>query len=606
MALECGAGSTEYGRNATEQALDDPLGVANQYAGDTWTLEHSTVGPAGPWTPANLVELGDQQTDCVGDNSGAAFSQGGAAAGLAVLAYDVGLTPDTDYWYRWTHVSGNTEVGSQFVCGPTRTAAIPTDTLCLGNGDPTDTTLEAQFAVSAPANGGFNILQDCNTDTVIWEIATVPGGPYTAEPSEDVTGFSPSHTFTGLTAGANYFVRARVSDAQGNEFLVTDECPYTTTGGGGAPVCGPTNPESDPEDVPIGPLVIPATGDITSYASAGLPPGIVVDPDTGVLSGTPTTPGVYNVTNTVTGPGGECESTFVWTITAAVDPGDGPTPVVLDPCQIAPSVTVEPAECEEPLYGLKSVADVKPITDPHLENGAEWSPYDCEMAEGYCNKCTFPGDPKVYHEQGDLKKALPFGVYGSFKCSGPGWSLDKMQERARKNLELGQWRRIEREFIATLQNDNPVEPDTIDLTPATGAVPLAVGVAALEDWAGEFISCRPTLHLPRGVATLMAKENLLATGLDDVRMRTFIGSLVAAGGGYNNLGPDGTAAEDGTAWIYVTGTVRIWLGNVLDVTGAPDAKSIVDTQNNDLRALAERPVVAGHECGAAAININLC
>lgn len=280
--------------------------------------------------------------------------------------------------------------------------------------------------------------------------------------------------------------------------------------------------------------------------------------------------------------------------------------VTLDECQIAPGVHVEPADCEEPLYGLKSVADVQSIEDVHLENGAEWEPYDCEMAESYCNACTFPGDPKVYHEQGDPKKALPFAVYGSFKCSGPGWSLEEMQRRAEKNLELGEWRRIEREFIATLQNANPVEPDTIDLTPATGAVPIAVGLAALEDWAGENISCRPTIHAPRGTATLLAQANLLATDLQDTRMRTYIGSLIAAGGGYNNIGPDGTAAEDGTAWIYVTGTVRIWLGEILDVTGAPDAASIVNRENNDLNALAERTVVAGHECGAAAISVTLC
>lgn len=280
--------------------------------------------------------------------------------------------------------------------------------------------------------------------------------------------------------------------------------------------------------------------------------------------------------------------------------------VILDECQIAPGVLIQPAECEAPFYGLNSVADVNSIDDPHLKNGAEWEPYDCEMAEGYCPKCVFPGDPKTYHGQGDLKRARPFAVYGSFKCSGPGWTAEDMRTRARKNLELGEWRRIEREFIHSLQNANPVEPDTVNLTPATGPVSLAVGLATIEDWAGEHISCRATLHVPRGVATLLAHNSLIPTNHTDRAMQTYVRTLIAAGGGYDNVGPDGTPAADGTAWLYITGTVRVWLGDVSDVPGVQDSSSHVDRSNNDLFAIAERSVVAGHECGASAINVLLC
>ena len=41
-------------------------------------------------------------------------------------------------------------------------------------------------------------------------------------------------------------------------------------------------------------------GDSLTFRATGLPPGISLNPGTGVLSGTPTTPGIYPITMTVT------------------------------------------------------------------------------------------------------------------------------------------------------------------------------------------------------------------------------------------------------------------------------------------------------------------
>ncbi|HTE42579.1 MAG TPA: galactose oxidase-like domain-containing protein, partial [Steroidobacteraceae bacterium] len=85
-------------------------------------------------------------------------------------------------------------------------------------------------------------------------------------------------------------------------------------------------------------------GDSLSFDSTALPAGVTLDPNTGLISGTPTTPGIYNVVVSVTDGVNTDISSFVWTITLAgamtIGPMPSPTPrLVGQPVPFGVSVT---------------------------------------------------------------------------------------------------------------------------------------------------------------------------------------------------------------------------------------------------------------------------
>jgi hypothetical protein len=73
-------------------------------------------------------------------------------------------------------------------------------------------------------------------------------------------------------------------------------------------------------------LASDANGDTLSYSASGLPAGLGIDPAKGLITGTPTTASVYNVTATVSDGSSSDSESFTWTIT-----GPNVAPVVTNP-----------------------------------------------------------------------------------------------------------------------------------------------------------------------------------------------------------------------------------------------------------------------------------
>ena len=84
---------------------------------------------------------------------------------------------------------------------------------------------------------------------------------------------------------------------------------------GSVSMANPGN-QSSVYDTPVSLQLISSgpVGVTRTYSITGLPPGITLAPATGLVSGTPTTLGIYNVRATVTGGAGSSFQDFLWTV----------------------------------------------------------------------------------------------------------------------------------------------------------------------------------------------------------------------------------------------------------------------------------------------------
>jgi hypothetical protein len=101
------------------------------------------------------------------------------------------------------------------------------------------------------------------------------------------------------------------------------------------------------------------------------------------------------------------------------------------------------------------------------------------------------------------------------------------------------------------------------------------------------------IHMTRDVAALLASNsNMLFHDKETEHLQTLGGTPVVVGSGYSGTGPDGDAGATASAtnkWIYATGTVRTYVGDV-DVVNDNLAQGYdVSGNANDIRIKAIRP-----------------
>lgn len=101
------------------------------------------------------------------------------------------------------------------------------------------------------------------------------------------------------------------------------------------------------------------------------------------------------------------------------------------------------------------------------------------------------------------------------------------------------------------------------------------------------------IHMTRDTAAILSSNsNMLFHDKGKEHMQTMGGTPVILGSGYSGTGPDGASgatASDTNKWMYATGAVRVFLGNI-DVVNDNLAQAYdVSGNQNDMRLKAIRP-----------------
>jgi hypothetical protein len=157
-----------------------------------------------------------------------------------------------------------------------------------------------------------------STATLTYSATGLPAGLSISSSTGTITG-SP-------TIAGTYPVTVTAADGAG--FSATVSFTWTVSN-----TVTMTNPgaQASTSGTAISPVAVPTTDSlpdaVLTFSDGGsLPPGLTVDPATGIISGTPTTAGVFGVTITATDDSDfSAQVSFTWTITNTVtvtDPGD--------------------------------------------------------------------------------------------------------------------------------------------------------------------------------------------------------------------------------------------------------------------------------------------
>jgi hypothetical protein len=262
---------------------------------------------------------------------------------------------------------------------------------------------------------------------------------------------------------------------------------------------------------------------------------------------------------------------------------------------LATHVYIEAPAVAPAAGGLYAVAEVRDNADPHIgASGVTYLSENCGVASSLEDPACLTADDRATKTFGeiDVIAADPFGVYKGVECTYMG---DDDSDWARRGLELTEHIAVEQALPGLLF------AGATDITPTPGAaLEVGAGIAQLEGWAGANYGGTPVLHMDRTVAALGLGSQVLMNDLN-YTITTKQGALVANGGGYYGMvGPTGAPADEGEAWIYITGAVVVTRTPVFTTRVIPGTDADGGRLNLQ-RALAERMIAVTAECILAAV-----
>jgi len=198
-------------------------------------------------------------------------------------------------------------------------------------------------------------------------------------------------------------------------------------------------------------------------------------------------------------------------------------------------------------------------------------------------------------------RVKPFFIEATEDISTLGFTAIDRVARLSRQIEGGSQKAIEQELWdgvirKTETHDNvALSSDTVTILGGGTAYSAKRALAILEQGIAEASQFgeQGIIHMTRDVAALLSSNSqMLFHDKEKEHLQTLGGTPVVVGNGYSGNGPAGDDNESASAtnkWIYATGTVKVYLGNV-DVVNDNLSQAYDVTGNaNDMRLKAIRP-----------------
>jgi len=255
-----------------------------------------------------------------------------------------------------------------------------------------------------------------------------------------------------------------------------------------------------------------------------------------------------------------------------------------------------------PRYGLFQVA-TGPLDLPinARTGGLQYEISVCTLPKEYEVECQETHNSKVINSGVTTVTGAPFIVYSAIQCDTVGlvnWGQERVQKFLYDQLVAGEQATVESIFSQGLVAQTPSLQGATNLGTAVGPVQA---IAKLESWLYARYGLKGVIHAPVFAAPYLSGSHAIDRegpyGSEEwyTDMRTCV-SL----GNYANIGPTGSAAAAGEAWIYITGAVAIWRTPDNDLF-VPPMGQVINRTTNVLTIVMEREYIVTYDCFAAAV-----
>lgn len=236
-------------------------------------------------------------------------------------------------------------------------------------------------------------------------------------------------------------------------------------------------------------------------------------------------------------------------------------------------------------FGIFSVAEPRPVLEPHWRLGVKWQSQGCHATQVTTGLCIDPEvSPLTPDDYCSVLTYEPFTVYAYNNDDIPGHSLAQHQQNAIDRLVNSEQRSVEEQLWTMMQTEAG------GVTDLSGA-PLDYVLGYIEQRAAETYGGTAVIHMNRLTTTMMVSHLYKQGG----RLVTSLNTPIVSGGGYELVGDSpGVVAE-----IYFTGPLAIWRGDI------DTRQNAVNKSNNEVSIVAQRDYVIGWDCVVEGVQFTL-